>query len=308
MEQPERTVARREHALAQAHPVLAFSEGARLIGMATFAAVETRRDDPRRGVGLRGVATFAVHARPRMHIAGPGRDRALGPVAGGRIRISGEQRARGVDAPFLLLEPIGKHHHLRIELVRFALMLDEKVAVEGAVIVKMVTARGRAGGELQSLVARTIVRNIVVTKEAEVVGQGPAHRVRNGGAVLLVAGDAILRVQNRDPVRVARIGELRLGMGIVFRLQCRAVAFDAGLLQRLAAAERTGVASIARQLDLIMAVSRAADQQLRSIAAVQDDDQGKNAHRRRQGDPEEPQQRRPRHLNELNRHRPSRRE
>ena len=48
------------------------------------------------------------------------------------------------------------------------------------------------------------------------------------------------------------------------------MTFHAGVLQQIAPAERAGMADLAGQLDLMVPVGRAADQEQRAVAAEQD--------------------------------------
>ena len=107
--------------------------------------------------------------------------------------------------------------------------------------------------------AGAIFLDVVMAMVAVVVRQRYAHGTSDRGAMLAVTRDAILRIQSLDAICVARIGEFRHRMRVVGEFQRSAVAFDAGVLQDIRAAEHAGVAGIACEFDLVVTVSRSPD-------------------------------------------------
>ncbi len=236
---------RDREAAGETHAVTAGEKAASSGRMAGRADVVARLVDPMRGdlaVCLRHVAVGAGHAGPGVERRLPFfQDRGIGRLGG-----DGRRQRRPVERQAGALDPGGACRaavddgDLRDRLERdLVQVLGEEILVERAVVVEVMTAGRGAAVEREALMARPVLEDRLVAFEAIVAGQGQPHRKRDAGPVLLVAGDAVARVERGDAVGVAGIGELGAGMAVVFAREIVAVAFHAGVLQQIRA-RRTG--------------------------------------------------------------------
>ena len=115
-------------------------------------------------------------------------------------------------------------------VLRSVFMLEQEVGVEGPVVVVVVTARAGAGVELHALVRGTVVSNVGMTMEANVLGLSQAVFQRDLRLVFRVAGNALHGVDLLKTVSVSRVGKLGARVRVERLHAYIAVAFDTGVL------------------------------------------------------------------------------
>ena len=103
--------------------------------------------------------------------------------------------------------------------------------------------------------AGSILCDVLVAQETDVFGNGNTHCVRYFRTVLNVTGHAVACIQYRDPVGIARVGKLGLGVIVLRGFQRVSMTTLAGLLHRIRIGVRPGVAGVAGELNLVVAAA-----------------------------------------------------
>lgn len=93
-------------------------------------------------------------------------------------------------------------------------MLGQEVFVQGGVVVIVMAADICAGGEAQAFVGGALFGHVGMAMKAIVHGLRQAHLRGCFWAVFDVAGDALVRSDGTQAVRIPGIGKLGHGVGV----------------------------------------------------------------------------------------------
>jgi hypothetical protein len=94
------------------------------------------------------------------------------------------------------------------KMIRLVKSADEKVLIEGPVIVKVVASRGSAGIKREPTMTRAFFGDAFVATVAVVHGHGHSHGHCRVRTVLDVTGHAVPGIQPSNAISVSRIGKL----------------------------------------------------------------------------------------------------